>query len=145
MFSHAYDPGGQEHDSAMGIYAGFCWLIGGLEASISLHVANNVILMLPSMVAGLDPFASEGVRTDALQGIALEGLYVGACPIFSTHRACRGEVSRNTAARLSITSQAGCSQPSYPNPPAPLHVGLTRLLLHTAWAIAHPVNTPRKR
>ena len=93
MLSHAYDPWGQSTILAMGIYAGFlCWYTGGLEASISLHVANNVILMLLSMVAGLDPFASEGVTpVDALQGIALEGVYVVlACLIFNA-RARRGE------------------------------------------------------
>lgn len=98
MLSHAYDPWGQSTILAMGIYAGFlCWYTGGLEASISLHVANNVILMLLSMVAGLDPFASEGVTPmDALQGIALEGVYVVlACLIFNA-RARRGEVSRET-------------------------------------------------
>ena len=98
MFSHAYDPWGQSTILAMGIYAGFlCWYTGGLEASISLHVANNVTLLLLSMVAGLDPFASEGVTpVDALQGIALEGVYVVlACLIFNA-RARRGEVSRET-------------------------------------------------
>ena len=62
-------PGVRSTILAMGIYAGFlCWYTGGLEASISLHVANNVILMLLSMVAGLDPFASEGVTpVDALR------------------------------------------------------------------------------
>ena len=98
MLSHAYDPWGQSTILTMGIYAGFlCWYTGGLEASISLHVANNVILMLLSMVAGLDPFASEGVTpVDALQGIALEGVYVVlACLIFNA-RARRGEVSRET-------------------------------------------------
>ncbi len=98
MFSHAYDFWGQSTILAMGIFAGFlCWYTGGLEASISLHMANNVTLLLLSMVAGLDPFGSEGVTPlDALQGIALEGLYVVlACLIFNA-RARRGEVSRET-------------------------------------------------
>lgn len=98
MFSHTYDVWGLGFVFAMGVYAGFlCWYTGGLEASVSLHVANNVTLLLLSLVAGLDPFASEGVAPmDALQGIALEGLYVVlACLIFNA-RARRGEVSRET-------------------------------------------------
>lgn len=98
MFSHPYDAWGLGFVFAMGVYAGFlCWYTGGLEASVSLHVANNVTLLLLSLVAGLDPFASEGVTPmDALQGIALEGVYVVlACLIFNA-RARRGEVSRET-------------------------------------------------
>jgi len=98
MFSHPYDAWGLGFVFAMGVYAGFlCWYTGGLEASVSLHVANNVTLLLLSLVAGLDPFASEGVTPmDALQGIALEGVYVVlACLIFNA-RARSGEVSRET-------------------------------------------------
>ncbi len=96
MFSHDYDAWGLSFIFAMGACAGFlCWYTGGLEASISLHAANNVTLLVLSMVAGLDPFASAGVSpVDALQGISLQLLYVVlACLIFKV-RARRGIVSR---------------------------------------------------
>ena len=150
MLSHAYDPWGQSTILAMGIYAGFlCWYTGGLEASISLHVANNVILMLLSMVAGLDPFASEGVTPlDALQGIALEGVYVVlACLIFNA-RARRGEVSRETQplkvdnSAIWWVALAQLPQPAHPAPFEP-HQGY----YSTPRGLPAPVtpSTPKKR
>ena len=85
-------PLGSEHDSRDGYLCRFPLLVHRRPGtSISLRMANNVILMLLSMVAGLDPFASEGRDpVDALQGIALEGLCVVlACLIFQRTRSPR--------------------------------------------------------
>jgi len=62
----------------MGVAAGFMvWYTGGLEASIAMHVVNNVYLMFMGVIGLVDPYAQEGSTfVDFLWATGIELLLV---------------------------------------------------------------------
>lgn len=78
MLGHAYDMWGQLSILVMGLAAGFMvWYTGGLEASIAMHVVNNVYLMFMGVIGLVDPYAQEGSTfVDFLWATGIELLLV---------------------------------------------------------------------
>lgn len=61
MLAHNYDFWGQLSVISMGLLSGYlAWRTGGLEASIALHVVNNLVAMGMGILGAADPLLQEG-------------------------------------------------------------------------------------
>ncbi|MFP3821814.1 hypothetical protein SB658_24255, partial [Bacillus sp. SIMBA_008] len=57
------------------VAAWLCWRTGGLEAAISLHIVNNVLIFLFGSVGMVDANATSGTPVDLLASTAAMVVY----------------------------------------------------------------------
>lgn len=75
VIGHDYDMWGMIAVGGFAVVAGWlCWRTGGLEAAISMHVANNVMLFVLASFGLLDANAKSGTPLDV--AIQLAGLVI---------------------------------------------------------------------
>lgn len=76
VLGHGYDIWGGLTVGAVAVVAGWlCWRTGGLEAAISMHVANNVTIFLFASVGLIDGNAAEGTPVDVIVQTAILLVY----------------------------------------------------------------------
>ena len=77
VLSHGYDLWGLISVGILAIIAGFlCIATGGLEASIGLHVSNNLTTILLGVFGMADPFGATDIGpSEAVMTVIIDGLY----------------------------------------------------------------------
>jgi len=76
VLGHGYDVWGAASDGVFAIVAAWLtWRTGGLEAAISLHIVNNVLIFLLGSVALVDANATSGAPIDLLASTAAMVVY----------------------------------------------------------------------
>ena len=76
VLGHGYDVWGAASVGVFAIVAAWlCWRTGGLEAAISLHIVNNVLIFLFGSVGMVDANATSGTPIDLLGSTAAMVVY----------------------------------------------------------------------
>lgn len=76
VLGHGYDVWGAASVGVFAIVAAWlCWRTGGLEAAISLHIVNNVLIFLFGSVGMVDANATSGTPIDLLGSIVAMVVY----------------------------------------------------------------------
>lgn len=77
VLSHGYDLWGLVSVGILAVIAGFlCVATGGLEASIGLHVSNNLTTILLGVFGLADPFGATDIGpSEAVMTVIIDGLY----------------------------------------------------------------------
>ncbi|WP_165808077.1 CPBP family intramembrane glutamic endopeptidase [Microbacterium sp. TPD7012] len=76
VLGHGYDVWGAASVGVFAIVAAWlCWRTGGLEAAISLHIVNNVLIFLFGSVGMVDANATSGTPVDLLASTAAMVVY----------------------------------------------------------------------
>lgn len=97
VLSHGYDLWGLISVGILAAIAGFlCIATGGLEASIGLHVSNNLTTILLGVFGMADPFGATDIGpSEAVMTVVIDGLY--AIIVLWMARRCRIETKRPAA------------------------------------------------
>lgn len=76
VLGHGYDIWGGLSVGAFAVVAGWlCWRTGGLEAAISMHIVNNVVIFVLASIGLVDGNATEGTPVDLLVQTAIIVVY----------------------------------------------------------------------
>lgn len=76
VLGHGYDVWGSLYIAAFAIIAGWLsWRTGGLEAAISVHIANNVLIFLMASFSLVDGNATEGSPIALMSGVIMLLVY----------------------------------------------------------------------
>lgn len=98
VLGHGYDVWGAASVGVFAVVAAWLtWRTGGLEAAISLHIVNNVLIFLLGSVALVDANATSGAPIDLLASTAAMVVYA----LLADRWARRLGITRTTAAEAS--------------------------------------------
>lgn len=76
VVGHGYDVWGALSVGLFAVVAGWlCWRTGGLEAAISMHIANNVLIFVFASFGLVDGNATEGTPVDVIVQTAIIVVY----------------------------------------------------------------------
>lgn len=106
VLGHGYDVWGAASVGVFAIVAAWlAWRTGGLEAAISLHIVNNVLIFLLGSVGLVDANAASGTPVDLLASAGAMTVYA----LSADRWAARLGIARHAIARHAIASRTGAA------------------------------------